>query len=194
MSFIKSKSFKYVKNLIIGVGASVVLVGALFKIMSWEGADQMLTIGLLVEAGLFLMLGILPPESDYYWNKLYPGLDNYNASIEPLSLGAGGSSVKLSTESLERGQEAMLGELQTMARSLSSLKALQEVDFTGTSEQIKKMGQFYANLNEAMQNINESIEDTRVYKEQLGALNKNLGSLNNVYGKMLSAMSSIGKD
>lgn len=193
MSFIKSKPFKYVKNLIIGVGAAVVLVGALFKIMSWEGADQMLTIGLLVEAGLFLMLGILPPENDYYWHKLYPGLDNYNSTIEPLSLG-GGNSIKLSTDKLERGQDAMLGELQTMARSLSSLKALQEVDFSGTSEQIKKMGQFYANLNEAMQNINDSIEDTRVYKEQLGALNKNLGSLNNVYGKMLSAMSSIGKD
>lgn len=193
MSFVKSKGFKYLKNLIIGVGAAVVLIGALFKIMSWEGADLALQIGLFTEAGLFLMLGLLGPEPDYYWHKLYPGLDNYDAKLEPLSSG-GGSSIKLSTEKMEKQQEAMLGELQTMARSLSSLKALQEVDFSGTSEQIKKMGQFYANLNEAMQNINDSIEDTRVYKEQLGALNKNLGSLNNVYGKMLTAMASIGRD
>jgi len=36
---LKSKGFKYLKNLLIGVGASVVLIGALFKIMSWPYAD-----------------------------------------------------------------------------------------------------------------------------------------------------------
>lgn len=193
MSFLKSKGFKYLKNLIIGVGAAIVLVGALFKIMSWEGADLALTVGLLVEAGLFLMLGVLGPDPDYYWHKLYPGLDKYDAKIEPLAAG-GGAAIKFNSERMEQQNEQMIGELQTMARSLSSLKALQEVDFAGTGEQIKKMGQFYANLNEAMQNLNDSIEDTRVYKEQLGSLNKNLGSLNNVYGKMLTAMASIGKD
>jgi len=70
MGFLHSKGFKYLKNLIIGVGAAVVLVGALYKILSWEGANTMLMIGLLTEAGLFLMLGLLGPEKDYYWEKL----------------------------------------------------------------------------------------------------------------------------
>ena len=39
MSFVKTNWFKYLKNLIIGVGASVVLLGALFKLESWEGAS-----------------------------------------------------------------------------------------------------------------------------------------------------------
>jgi hypothetical protein len=195
MSILKSKGFKYLKNLIIGVGAAVVLVGALFKIMSWPGANEMLTIGLLVEAGLFLMLGLLGPEKDYYWEKLYPGLDSYDSKVEPLErgLGAASSSINFNSEGMESKMDVMVGELQTMARSMSALKALQEVDFTSTGDQIKKMGQFYANLNEAMSNINDSIEDTRVYKEQLGALNKNLGSLNGVYGSILSAYSNLGK-
>ena len=90
-SFIKSKGFKYAKNLIIGVGAAIVLVGALFKIMSWPGAGTALTIGLLVEAGLFLMMGILPPEKDYYWENLYPGLDTYGEDLTGSRAGGSGS-------------------------------------------------------------------------------------------------------
>ena len=85
MSFIKSSGFKYFKNLIIGVGAAVVMVGALMKITSHPLGNTFITIGLLTEAFLFFMLGILPPEKDYYWDKLYPGLDKYNANIAPLT-------------------------------------------------------------------------------------------------------------
>jgi hypothetical protein len=191
MSFLKSKGFKYFKNLIIGVGASIVLLGALFKIMSWPGANEMLTYGMLTEAVLFFFLGVIGPEKDYYWEKLYPGLDSYGGTIDTPENKL--ASLDFNTKGLEAGQEKMIAELSTMAKSLSSLKALQEVDFAGTGEQIRKMGQFYSNLNEAMANINESIEDTRVYKEQLGALNQNLRSLNNVYGAMLNAMATIGK-
>lgn len=204
MSFIKSKGFKYIKNLVIGVGASVVLIGALFKIMSWPGAGTMLTAGLITEAFLFLMLGLLPPEKDYYWEKLYPGLDTYGGSIEhPAAGGGGGQSltkavsalenIKLDTTPMEKKLDGMLGELQVMSKSMSSLKALQEVDFGETSKQLSTMSKFYANLNEAMANINESIEDTRIYKEQLSALNDNLSQLNGVYGNILGAMSGIGK-
>ena len=190
MSLVKSKGFKYFKNLIIGVGATVVLVGALFKIMSWEGADLMLTIGLLVEAGLFLMLGILGPDKDYYWEKLYPGLDDYNAPMAPIAAGAvqGAQLPALNGEVVEQQLGGMLGELRVMSKSLSSLKALQEVDFSGTKDQIAAMNNFYGRLNEAVVNLGNSLEDTKQYKDQMAALNKNLGSLNRVYGSMLSAM------
>ena len=72
----------------------------------------------------------------------------------------------------------MLSELQVMSRSMSSLKSLQEVDFSGTSDQIKAMNNFYTKMNEAMANLGDSLEDTKRYKEQLSALNHNLG-LNN---------------
>ena len=71
MAIYKQNWFKYAKNLVIGVGASVVMIGALFKILSLEGGDQMLTAGLVTEAFLFLLLGLIPPDKDYYWEKLY---------------------------------------------------------------------------------------------------------------------------
>jgi hypothetical protein len=193
MSFIKSKGFKYLKNLIIGVGAAIVLVGALFKIESLPGASTMLSIGLLVEAGLFLMLGLLGPEKDYYWEKLYPGLDNYNAQLQPLSagpIGGGANLPALNGEVVENRLGGMLTELQSMSKSLGSLKALQEVDFSGTKDQLKTMNNFYSQMTEAMAGLTESLEDTRKYQEQIKALNNNLSSLNSVYGNVLTAHAS----
>jgi hypothetical protein len=193
MSFLKSKTFKYIKNLLIGVGAAVVLMGALFKLESWEGASEMLIIGLSVEAFIFLFLGLLGPEKDYYWEKLYPGLDDYSSKISPLAAGPINEQTPgLNGEVVEQQLGGMLNELQGMSKSLGSLKALQEVDFSGTGDQIKTMSNFYTRLNEAMADLSDSLEDTKAYKQQMTALNQNLGSLNNVYGNMLTAMSNIG--
>jgi len=160
MSFLKSKGFKYLKNLIIGLGAAVVLMGALFKLESWEYASEMLIAGLSIEAFIFAFLGIIGPEKDYYWEKLYPGLDTYNSNIAPLTVGDTGPMSK----------------------------ALQEVDFSNTKDQISSMNNFYSQLNSAMENLASTTEDAQKYKENMAALNQNLGSLNGVYGNMLSAM------
>lgn len=192
-SFVKTPGFKYIKNLAIGVGAAVVLLGALFKLESWEGASEMLIIGLSVEALIFLFLGLIGPEKDYYWEKLYPGLDKYHSHIAPLTAGEIGESHPLDGEVVERQLGSMITELQSMSKSLGALKALQEVDFTGTKEQLGAMSNFYKNMTDAMSNLSESLDDTRAFKDQLTALNKNLGSLNNVYGNILGAMSNIGR-
>ncbi len=192
MSFLKSKTFKYIKNLIIGLGASVVLLGALFKLESWEYASEMLIAGLCIEAFIFAFLGIIGPEKDYYWEKLYPGLADYDSKISPLMAGPVNEATPgLNGEVVEHQLGGMLNELQGMSKSLGSLKALQEVDFSGTGEQMKTMSNFYTRMNEAMADLSDSLEDTKAYKQQLTALNQNLGSLNSVYGNVLTAMSGI---
>jgi gliding motility-associated protein GldL len=81
----------------------------------------------------------------------------------------------------------MLTELQSMSKSLGSLKALQEVDFTQTGDQLKAMNNFYSRMNDAMNSLNASVEDTKQYQAQMSSLSKNLTSLNAVYGNILSA-------
>ena len=197
MSFVKTKGFKYFKNLMIGVGAAFVLAGALFKLESWEGASEMLILGMGIEVFIFLMLGVLGPEPDYYWHKLYPGLEDYHSRIQPLTQGPSQFQSEefkpLHGDVVERQLGGMLTELQSMSKSLGALKSLQEVDFSGTQEQIKSMSNFYTKMNEAMSDMAKSAEDVKSYKDQLGALNKNLGSLNTVYGNMLAAMANIGR-
>ncbi len=193
MAIYKQNWFKYLKNLVIGVGASVVMLGALYKIMSWEGGDAMITAGLVTEAILFFILGVIPPDKDYYWDKLYPGLGDADSRINPLTEGpikAGARPVN--GELVENQLGGMLSELQNVSKSLGSLKALQEVDFSKTSDQVKAMSNFYQRLNDAMSEMSASLEDTKKYKDQVAALNKNLSNLNSVYGNILSAYKNMG--
>ena len=141
MSFIHSPKFAYFKNLIIGCGASVVLVGALFKIQSWPYASEMLTVGLLTEAALFIMLGVIPPHKDYYWEQLYPGLDQHGrddiAITEDTSKNEGPSQseqsaalieavngMKTAVSPLESQQTQMVSELQSMSKTMKSLEVI----------------------------------------------------------------------
>src|SRR5210317_2151512 len=87
MSFVHSKNFKYLKNLLIGLGASIVMIGALGKLNSYSWGGLAITAGLAVEASLFAFLGLIGPDKDYYWEKLYPGLDNVRSNIAPLTEG-----------------------------------------------------------------------------------------------------------
>ncbi len=192
MAFYKSNWFKYLKNLIIGLGAAAVMMGALGKINSEPWGGTAITIGLTVEAFIFALLGLLPPEKDYYWDKLYPGLDNYHSRIAPLTEGDIGGVKALDGEVVENRLGGMLSELQSMSKSLGSLKALQEVDFSKTGDQIKAMGGFYERIGEAMENLSATVEDTKKYKDQMMQLNDNLSSLNGVYGNVLNAFGKQG--
>ena len=88
--FFETERGKRIKNAIIGLGASVVLLGALFKIMHWPGAGPMLIAGMITEAFIFFFQGvILPPHKDYYWEKIFPGLDVSPEVEEELGLKEG---------------------------------------------------------------------------------------------------------
>lgn len=194
MTFYKKTWFKYFKNFIIGIGASLVMLGALGKINSYPWGGTAITVGLVTEAIIFLFLGVLPPEKDYYWENLYPGLDRPHSSIAPLTNGVAVeqpvNGKQLDSEFVEKHLDGMLVELRNMSKSMQSLKALQEVDFSETGEQLKSMNNFYSKLNNAMGQLEGSVEDAKQYKENMAVLNQKLGSLNTVYGNMLNAMNA----
>lgn len=192
----KTTSFKYLKNLIIGVGASLVMIGALFKIESLPNSSLFLTIGLVTEAILFLVLGLLPPDKDYYWEKLYPGLEDYHSDVPAILPGYGAVDGKkqprsLNGEVVENQLGGMLSELQLMSKSMSSLKALQEVDFSQTKQQLKSVGDFYGKMNEAFMALQGSVEDAKKTQQELGVLSKSLSTMNVSYAKMNEAFGAM---
>ena len=73
-SFFQTKKWKVIMNFIYGAGASVVIVGALFKILHWPYANLMLIVGLLTEAGIFLISAFEPVHQDIDWSLVYPEL------------------------------------------------------------------------------------------------------------------------
>ena len=163
-------------------------MGALGKLTSKSWGNLAITVGLGTEAFIFFMLGVLGPEKDYYWEKLYPGLDKHNAKLQPLAGGELKDDFRpLNADAVESKLGGMLEELQSMSKSLGSLKALQEIDFTETAENAKSMHNFYKRINDAMATLSETADDTVKYKEHMASLNKNLSQLNGVYGNVLSA-------
>jgi len=79
-------------------------------------------------------------------------------------------------------------QVNGLAKNLSALNAIYELELQDSNTHLKSMGKFYQNIAVTMENFNESMEDSQVFKEEVGKLAKNLSSLNSVYGNMLSAM------
>ena len=71
-NFLASRKYKRIMGVVYGIGASIVLVGALFKLTRWQGANLMLTIGLLTEAVIFFLSAFEQPHVEPDWSLVYP--------------------------------------------------------------------------------------------------------------------------
>ena len=73
-SFVRSKFYKNMAAKLYGLGASAVIVGALFKIQHWPGAGPLLTVGMLTESVIFFISAFEPLHVEYDWSLAYPEL------------------------------------------------------------------------------------------------------------------------
>jgi gliding motility-associated protein GldL len=99
---------------------------------SWAGIA--LTVGLLTEAVIFAISGIIPPEPDYYWEKYYPGLDQYDSrsySCSAVSVAGGGNKKSISGE-IDKMLEAAKVDQNLVSRFGDNLK--------GFADNVGKMG------------------------------------------------------
>ncbi len=209
----QSRSYKKTMNFVYGMGAAVVIVGALFKIQHISigplTGGLMLTIGLLVEAAVFAVSAFDTPEDDFDWTKVYPELGGEDGMAVEDKVGADGMlSQKLDNllqeakidSSLMESLGSSMKNFQNAAEGLSS--ASESVSSTNKyNEQVSLAAAQMETLNNLykVQVENSSkqtelntavVENTERLKEQMESLAKNLSSLNGVYGGMLSAMSS----
>jgi len=256
------KKQPYGINNIVSWGATVVIVGLMFKILHWPGATWFISGGLSAEAILFFLLGFQRDEKEIDWRRAYPELDeDYagelpKASARPVSSGSNTAAldkmladakigpeligslgdglrtfgdkvssisrvadageattefagkVKQATASYDKlsvsfeiasanlneiasssiDSKAYHEQINKMAKNVSALNAVYELELQDSSNHLKSMNKFYQNLSDTMQNFNDSISDSQQFKEEIGRLAKNLSSLNSIYGNMLSAM------
>lgn len=202
---------KRVMNMAYGLGAAVVIVGALFKLMHWPGASAMLIIGLGAEAFIFAISAFDAPEKDLDWSLVYPELaggeakkrevkkedpkeaqgllsqklDNLlkEAKIDGELMASLGNSIK-NFESAAKG-------IAPTVDSISSQKKYSE-EMSMAAAQMESLNSLYkVQLESASRNAeaNKEIADNAAkLKQEMAAMTQNIASLNNVYGGMLSAM------
>ena len=197
--FFESETGKRVKNMIIGLGAAIVMMGALFKLESWPGASIMLVIGLSVEAFIFALQGILPPHKDYYWEKIYPDLEispDVEGEGEREGLRSGHSITEQLDEMLESANVESrlierLGEnLGKLGDNVEKLAELGDVtlatnEYSSKAREatraLEQMKDAYTGATESIRVLAGSTSDAQDFHTQMQLVTKNLSSLNSIY-------------
>ena len=207
---------KKAMNFAYGMGAAVVIIGALFKITHFElgplTGTLMLSIGLLTEAFIFALSAFEPVDQDLDWSLVYPELAGGAASSK--------KAIKEDPQGLlSQKLDAMLKEAKIDGELMSSLgnsiknfegaaKAISPTVDSMTSQkkyaeemsmaaaQMESLNSLYkVQLESATRNAqanSEIADNASKLKEQMQSMTSNIASLNNVYGGMLSAMSNKG--
>ncbi|RBA29452.1 type IX secretion system motor protein PorL/GldL [Flavobacterium tibetense] len=205
---------KKVEVFLYGMGAAVVIVGALFKLMHWPGAGPMLIVGLLTEAAIFGLAAFDKPAVDLDWSLVYPELAGGEAKAkdkkENPAEAQGLLSQKLDNmlkeakidgelmaslgNSIKNFEGAAKGIAPTVDAMASQKKYAEEMTSAAASMEALN-GLYKMQLDSASKNAEankEIAENAAKLKEQMQSMTSNIASLNAVYGGMLSAMSNRG--
>lgn len=161
-------------NVVASFGAAVVIVGALFKIVHWNGANEMLMVGMFTEAAIFILFGVLyiqaKPEKEYNWENVYPELvGGESAAPRP----AGNGLANLANQS---GLGADVVENLT-----KSLKGLTE-----TANSLQEISKATGAANEFVNSLNAS-------SQSLGSLNKTVADANTSLGSIAISSAEAAK-
>ncbi|AWM14148.1 gliding motility protein GldL [Flavobacterium sediminis] len=196
-----------------GMGAAVVIVGALFKLMHWPGAGPMLIVGLLTEAFIFALSAFEPVEKELDWSLVYPELaggqpKEKGKKAENPAEAQGLLSQKLDSllkdakidgalmESLGNSIKNFEGAAKNIAPTVDAIASQKKYadEMVSAAKNLETLNSLYqSQLDSAQKNAaaNEEIaENAAKLKEQMQSMTSNIASLNAVYGGMLSAMSN----
>ena len=208
----QSRASKKFMNMAYGLGASIVIVGALFKIIHFEigplTGNVMLTIGLVTEAIIFAISAFEPVDGDLDWSLVYPELaGGESTSSKKEAKDAQGLLSKKLDELLKDAKidgelMASLGDsiknfegaAKSMSPAVNSIEATRKYgeELSLAAAQMESLNSLYKvqleSINRQATINEESIENAGKLKEQMQSLASNLSSLNGVYGGMLSAM------
>ena len=175
MHWYESYQGKKVVGCVYSLGASIVIVGALFKIMHFPGAGPMLIAGMSIEAILFAIGCLDKPHAEHHWENVFPQLLGYGADPElikelenrprPTLLDNGSSSnaaTKTNVPALsEKELESLKNGIADLAKTATQLSELENVA-TATNKLVVKLdaaGEAAEQFVEAGKIVGEKSED-----------------------------------
>ena len=201
----KEKFYADIAPKVTGVGAAVVIIGALFKIQHYPGASIMLIVGLTTEAVLFVMFAFAPKDPHMAnmdeWARVYPQLLDEDVEYEDEEgeegLAYAGDNVAssmadmLDNANINQDVVNRLGEgLNSLSDNVSKMKDLSDAsvaanDFAQNAKHasvsLQDLSKSYSTTADAMAGMANAAVDAQEYHTQVQNITKNLGSLNAVY-------------
>lgn len=192
-SLFESEKFKKIMAKVYGLGAAVVIVGALFKILHWPGADVMLMVGLLTEAFLFTISAFEPLHKETDWTLVYPELAGLDSNEKGKKSGTITQQLDAMLEEAKVGPELIqsLGNgLKSLNENVTNLKDLSSAavatdEYTKSVQNaavsVNGISSSYAKAVDAIGGLVTASEGSKEYGAQIDRMTKNLSSLNAVY-------------
>lgn len=188
-----SPGFRNATHVIAGLGASVVIVGALFKIQHWQFSGEMLIVGLLTEAFIFALYAIMPLEDSSH-DSGSGGGSSADAVVKQMEQAGIDQplleKLKISMSNLADNAQS-LGAVSSAAGATDSyVKSLESA-----SAGISKLADQYAASASAIAGIVANADGN--FGEETQKLGQNIAALNNVYELQLKSsqdyLNSIGQ-
>jgi gliding motility-associated protein GldL len=206
-----SKAWKKFMAKLYGIGAAIVIVGAMFKIQHWPGAGAMLVAGLTIEAIIFFFSAFEPIHEEPDWSLVYPELalpEEAKHSIKEQnkskksSIGGGGVSAQLDNMLAEAKIEpeliASLGDgmraFSSQAKDLSDITspATASKEYATTlkvaTDRVSGLSDTYAAVSETLTGLTDHAKDGQAAGNHLQKMSENLQSLNGMYELQLQEM------
>lgn len=195
----QGKKFKNFMAKLYGLGAAVVIVGALFKIQHWPAAGFFLVLGLSVEAIIFFFSAFEPPHEDVDWSLVYPELagmenddhgkkDKKKKAVDGVAqqLDKMMAEAKIGPELLESLGSGLrhLGDSTSKLADMTDASAATNdyvKNVSKAAQSVSEMSNSYTKAASAIEGLSSSTEEVKVYKDQVVAAGKNLAALNAVY-------------
>ena len=210
-SFVRSKTYKSFTAKLYGWGASVVIVGALFKIQHWPGATPMLIVGMGIESLIFFASAFEPLHVEWDWSLAYPelaGMEDMTEeekqakrdalakkSSDGITVEGGGNIVLgASSSSVSQELDKMLEDAKIGPELIESLgKGLQNLsDTTSGLGSVAKAAEtsetFIKNVGEASTQVTGL---TAAYKKTADYLNKDLLASGEYLASVQEATSAV---
>ncbi|MBQ8958495.1 MAG: gliding motility protein GldL [Bacteroidales bacterium] len=201
--FLSSRKYKTFMAYLYGWGASVVMIGAYFKLTHIPGADFMLALGLGIEALIFFMSAFEPVHMEYEWDNVFVELEEDWDGVQKTQFATTGTAAK-STGAPVDVEEAMLSKMfEKMNVSEDTFKKLgrgidQLAENAGQMANISNAMAATTNYATAMDRATKSISDfSNAYIQTNQKLSDSLGKLDfsaldaNTIKKVASSMTSL---
>ncbi|MCP3660695.1 MAG: gliding motility protein GldL [Bacteroidetes bacterium] len=163
-----------------GIGAAIVITGAMFKILNWPLANLMIGVGLTTEAMIFFLSAFEPKQTEHDWTKVYPELDeDYEG---PLGMRNASGAVG------GAGSKAYEKEMSELAKTLKTLNAAYSQEAKGLNSRLESSNKLFASGAKTLEEMQKASNQAEEFRLELEKLREKIAALNDIYDNTLNAL------
>lgn len=184
---VQSSGWKNFMAKLYGFGASVVIVGALFKIQHWPGAGVMITLGLSTEAIIFFFSAFEPLHEELDWTLVYPELAGMTDPDELESIkeaGKAGHTTLDRFEDLVQDANIAPDTFKKLGESLNKLNTTSS-SLSDITEATVATSQYATNMKNAASSVG-SLSST--FTQSAASLQDSINTLSGSYASLSSSV------